>query len=420
MVNLFYRTSLFVTLSILTISVFPQNATISDPVVSQAVKMTVSQPMRDLPLMDSETTPIWSDGIIPLRVPFESTIENVKMDGSIKEFSGPFGATNITKNFDGVGAQGYAPPDPSGDVGPNHYVQMVNVRTQIWDKNGNTLAGPFANSNFWLGLPGPWSSSNDGDPIVLYDETVDRWMVSQFALPNYPNGPFYILIAVSTTPDPTGTYYQYAFEYPNMPDYPKFGIWPDGYYMSANAFTSGTGSYAGVYATAFDRNSMLAGNPATMVNFTLSSSNWSFLPSDCDGAFPPVGSPNYFLATYSPYNSGNSNLDIYQFHVDWATPANSTFTGPLLLSTPSFSQPNEIPQLGTTNLLNNLADRPMNRLQYRNFGDHEAMVVCQTVNAGSGRAGMRWWELQKTSGNWCIYQEGTYAPEMDYTDGWEV
>jgi hypothetical protein len=126
--------------------------------------------------------------------------------------------------------------------------------------------------------------------------------------------------------------------------------------------------------------------------------------------FPPAGAPNYFLATYNSSGTGNNNLDVYEFHVDWVTPANSTFTGPLFLTTPAFSEPNSIPQLGTSQTLDNLADRPMNRLQYRNFGTHQTMVVCQSVNAGSGRSGMRWWELQKTSGAWSIYQEGTYAP----------
>ena len=409
MVNLFYRWTFVFAFFFLANFVIAQSQVISNPVVSQPVKMGISQPMRDLPLIDSKTTPIWTDGIIPLREPFESSVEKVELDGSLKEFNGPLNSTSISANFDGVGSGGYAPPDPSGDVGPNHYVQMVNVQTQIWDKNGNSLVGPFDNSNFWSGLPGPWSSSNDGDPIVLYDEIADRWMVSQFALPNYPNGPWYILIAVSTTPDPTGTYYQYAYSYPDFPDYPKFGVWPDGYYMSANVFASGTLSFQGTYASVFDRNTMIAGGVATMQNFVNSSSTASLLPSDCDGAFPPVGAPNYFLATYSG-NGSNTNLDIYEFHVDWATPSNSTFTGPLLLTTPAFSQPTAIPQLGTTNTLDNLASRPMNRLQYRNFGDHEAMVVCQTVNAGSGRAGMRWWELRKTVSNWAIYQEGTYAP----------
>jgi len=411
MVNLFYRFTAVLCIFILTDLVIAQSQVISNPTVSQPIKMGISQPMRDLPLTTPKTIENWKDGIIPLRTPFDIDVQKVEDDGSLQTYKGPLGTSGITKNFDGVSAGGYAPPDPSGDVGPNHYVQMVNVQTQIWDKNGTSLAGPFNNINFWAGLPGPWSGTNDGDPIVLYDEIADRWMVSQFALPNYPSGPFYILIAVSTTPDPTGTYYQYAYSFPDLPDYPKFGVWPDGYYMSANVFASGSGNYLGTYATVFDRNTMLVGDTtATMQNFPLSSSTWSFLPSDCDGVYPPAGSPNYFLATYAPYNAGNTNLDVYQFHVDWSTPANSTFTGPLLLTTPLFSESNSVPQLGTSLTLDQIADRPMNRLQYRNFGTHQTMVVCQTVNAGSGRAGIRWWELRKTSGAWSIYQEGTYAP----------
>ncbi len=410
MVNLFYRSTALMCFFIFTNLLIAQSQVISNPTVSQPIKMGISQPMRDLPLNTPKTIENWKDGIIPLRSPFDSEVSATEKDGSLQTYKGPFGTSGISKNFDGVGAGGYAPPDPSGDVGPNHYVQMVNVQTQIWDKNGISLAGPFNNINFWASLPGPWSGTNDGDPIVLYDEVADRWMVSQFALPNYPSGPFYVLIAVSTTSDPTGTYYQYAYSFPDMPDYPKFGIWSDGYYMSANVFASGSGNYLGTYVAVFDRTAMLAGGAATMQYFSRPSSTWSFLPSDCDGVFPPVGAPNYFLATYAPYNAGNTDLDVYEFHVDWVTPANTTFTGPLLLTTPAFNEPNTIPQLGTTNTLDNLADRPMNRLQYRNFGGHQSMVVCQSVNAGSGRSGMRWWELQKTSGAWSIYQEGTYAP----------
>jgi len=410
MVNSFNRITVFVAFFLIANLIYPQSQTISNLVVSQPIKMGISQPMRDLPLTTPKTIENWTNGIIPLRIPFDINVQEVVKDGSLQEYNGPEGISNITKNFEGVSAGAYTPPDPSGDVGPNHYVQMVNVQTQIWDKNGNSLAGPFNNINFWAGLPGPWGGTNDGDPIVLYDEVADRWMVSQFALPNYPNGPFYILIAVSTSPDPTGNYYQYAYSFPNMPDYPKFGIWPDGYYMSANIFSSGAGNYLGTYAAVFDRNTMLSGGIATMQYFSNPNSTYALLPSDCDGAFPPAGAPNYFLATYNGYGVGNTNLDIYQFHVDWVTPANTTFTGPLFLTTPAFSEPNSIPQLGTTQTLDNLADKPMNRLQYRNFGGHQSMVVCQTVNAGSGRAGMRWWELRKTSADWSIFQEGTYAP----------
>lgn len=392
---------------------FAQSVVLSNPQVVYPVKIGLSQPVRELPIEKNQEDGVWKDKIIPLRTPenFNSNNNEVIKDGSLIDYQGPYNASAITQNFDGVPVDlSYTvmPPDPSGDVGPNHYVQMVNLRSQIWDKNGNSLAGPFNNSTFWAGLSGPWSSSNDGDPIVLYDEMANRWFVSQFALPNGANGPCYILAAVSKTSDPTGQYWQYAFTFPKMPDYPKYGIWSDGYYMSANTFSST--SYLGTYAAVFDRNTMLSGGAATMQYFTLSTSTWSLLPSDCDGVTPPAGAPNYFLATYNGSGGGNTDLDIYEFHVDWANPANTTFTGPLLLTTPSFSESNKVPQLGTSYNLDQISDRPMNRLQYRNFGSHQGMVVCQTVNAGSGRAGIRWWELRKTSGAWSIYQEGTYAP----------
>jgi len=109
------------------------------------------------------------------------------------------------------------------------------------------------------------------------------------------------MIAVSQTPDPTGSWYRYEYSFTAMPDYPKFGVWPDGYYMSCNRFSAGSISYLGTGAAAYDRTQMIAGNPnAQMVWFTLSGSNEAFgmLPSDCDGLFPTAGTPNYFTYEY--------------------------------------------------------------------------------------------------------------------------
>jgi len=370
--------------------------------------MSVSVPLRDLPPVIESTNSPWFDGIIPVRKTTPNQIFGYTEDGVLQNYNGQFDLSDISVNFDGVGAQGFAPPDPSGDVGPNHYVQMVNVRYQVWNKNGISILGPLNNNTIWNGLPGPWSTSNDGDPIVLYDETADRWLLTQFALPNYPNAPFYQMIAVSTSGDPTGSYYLYAYEFASMPDYPKFGIWGDGYYMSANRFASGTGQYQGTLSAVFDRTSMLSGLPATMILFNNGTSTGSLLPSDCDGILPPAGTPNYFMEAYG--SGGNNHLEVFEFHTDWVTPANSTFTGPNLITVASYSQPVNAPQLGTTQTLDMLSDRMMNRLQYRNFGDHQSMVACLSVNAGSGRAGMRWWELRNTGSGWDLYQEGTYAP----------
>jgi len=240
-------------------------------------------------------------------------------------------------------------------------MQMVNSAYQIWDKSGNSLLGPFTLGTLWVGFPGPWASSlNAGDPVVLYDQAADRWFASEFSLPNGGSGPEYLLLAVSQTSDPTGAWYRYGFEFPQFPDYPHYGIWPDGYYVSVNRFAPG---FTGTYAAAFERDSMLVGGIARMILSTNATSiGASFLPSDWDGSTAPLtGAPNYFAA------AGSNSLRIFEFHVDWATPANSTFTGPLVIATSPFSQVDGIPQLGTTNTLDALSDRLMQRLQYRNF-----------------------------------------------------
>ncbi len=235
----------------------------------------------------------------------EKVIKN--MDGFLEEFKRPsvmvgpdpvlqdeMASTRETatvgENFAGVdNLAGVAPPDTQGDVGPNHYLQMVNSSFQIWDKSGTSLYGPADIITIWDGFTGPWSSTNDGDPIVLYDEYADVWMVSQFSLPNYPNGPFYELVAVSQTGDPTGAWNRYAYEFADMPDYPKFGIWPDGYYFAINQFSSGSLNFAGGGICILDRDAMIAGDAnAQMVFFSLSTSYGSLLPADVDGpTLPP-------------------------------------------------------------------------------------------------------------------------------------
>ncbi len=179
--------------------------------------------------------------------------------------------------------------------------------------------------------------------------------------------------------------------------------------MSANAFSSGSLNYVGTINSAFERSQMLTGAAAQSVTFIGSSgTTWSFLPSDWNGAtVPPTGSPNYFLQLQS-----NSSVGIYSFSVNWTTPASSTFTGPSVIATSAFSTLpwTSVPQQGTSQLLDNLGDRPMNRLDYRNFGTHQSMVVCHSVNVGSNRAGVRWYEFRKPAATWTLFQEGTYAP----------
>lgn len=355
----------------------------------------------------------WKERIIPNNFSYhEQFIKETEegfTDPILQLFSlGSRENVEIDKNFAGVSnSYGVAPPDTDGDVSLNHYMQMVNNGFAIWDKEGTLLYGPADNSTLWEGFQGPWSSTNDGDPIVIYDEYEERWIASQFAMPYYPLGPYYELVAVSATSDPTGEWYRYAYEFSKMPDYPKFGVWNDGYYFTINQFANAA-NWAGGGICALNKEKMLVGDPgAEMVFFDMGYSYGSLLPSDADGTIQPSEeSPAYFV------NMGNNVLRVWEVEMDWENMENSTVTLIHNLSTQPFASNNiSIEQPETDQRLSPLAGRLLFRLQYRNFIDYEVMVTNHTVNAGGGRAGVRWYELRKYDADWEIYQQGTYAPD---------
>src|SRR5687767_5455188 len=263
----------------------------------------------------------------------------------------------------------------------------------------------------------------------MYDHLADRWFMSQLALPNLwfglAIGPFYQCIAVSTTPDPTGPYYRYQFAFDKLNDYPKFGVWPDAYYMTINQFTAGTLQWAGQGVIAIDRARMLAGQPASIVCFDLSSTDPNLsgmLPADLDGPAPPAGSPGYFVQI-DDYAWGYSEdrLQLWQFHVNWTNPSATTFTGPSLIPVASFDSNmcdysrTCIPQRDTAVRVDAMADRLMYRLQYRNFTTHESLVVNHTVDAdGTDHAGVRWYEIRNPRTSPVLHQQSTYAPDQDH------
>jgi hypothetical protein len=323
--------------------------------------------------------------------------------------------------FDGIGngLNGFTPqaipPDTNGDVGPNHYVQVVNTDVAVFTKNGSPLLGPVPLNTLWSGFGGGCETNDDGDPVVIYDPIADRWVISQFSVSGADGSsiPFLECVAISQTADPTGRYNRYSFAYSQFPDYPKMGVWPDAYYTTFNMFHVPDDQFLGAQICAYDRASMLAGQPATQQCFQVSIGG--LLPADLDGAtLPPAGAPNYALALGAAANQ----LAFFAFHVDWTTPANSTLTGPTNLTTADFTDACSptgrcVPQSGTTELLDSLGDRLMFRLAYRNFGDHEAMVVSHSINAGTS-TGVRWYELRLSAGSPSIFQQGTYAPSSDF------
>lgn len=341
-----------------------------------------------------------------------------RQDGAIQgSATQPLVGTTPGLGFAGIGQGDYgttvnvAPPDTNGAVGATQYVQWVNLSFAVFNKsNGALLYGPATGNTLWTGFGGGCEANNDGDPIVKYDRIANRWVMTQFSVTTLP---YLQCVAVSTTSDATGTWNRYSFPYNDFNDYPKMGVWPDGYYISFNMFAGGT-TFIGSQSCAFDRAKMLTGAPATQVCFQLSSLYGGLLPSDMDGTLQPTaGEPNFFVA----YDV--NALFLWKFHVDFTTPANSTFAGPTSIPVAAFSAACSgggtcIPQAGTTNQLDSLADRLMYRLQYRKFADgHESLVVNHAVTAGSS-VGERWYEIRSPNGTPTVYQQSTYAPDSSY------
>jgi len=322
-------------------------------------------------------------------------------------------ATNI--NFDGIGqgvfgfSVGVAPPDTNGAVGLTQYVQWVNLSFAVFNKStGALIKGPVAGNSLWAGFGGSCETSNSGDPIVTYDKLANRWVFTQFQVATTP---FLQCIAVSTTSDATGTFNRYSFQYPNFDDYPKLGAWPDAYYITFNMFNGNT--FVGADACAYDRSAMLNGQAAIQICFQQGGSVSSLLPSDVDGKMTPAaGSPNYMM------DFGSNVLNLYKFHVNFATPSASTFTGPTVISVAAFTPlcgggRGCVPQAGTTNKLDSLADRLMYRLAYRNFGSFESLVVNHSVAVGSS-SGVRWYEIRNPNGTPTVAQQSTFAPDASF------
>ncbi len=328
-------------------------------------------------------------------------------------------APGVIAVFEGNQAVGVLPPDTTGEAGPNHYIQAVNTVFSIFDRQGNLLAGPSDINSLWSGFGGSCETENHGDPIVQYDHLADRWIISQFAVPGGAAG-LHQCFAVSRTGDPiAGGWNLYDFTTPDFPDYPKITVWPDGYYMSSQRGFPGGG--LDVYA--FDRASMLVGAPAGFVHFFVAPPSIVLLPSDLDGPPPPAGTPNFFARQVDGDRFGGiDRLDVFAFSVNWAAPASSTFTALPSIPTAPFDSVlcsasffgNCVPQPGTAVELETLTVWPMWRLQYRNFGTHESMVVNHTVDAdGADHAGIRWYELRRPpAGAWSIFQQGTHAPDL--------
>jgi len=317
----------------------------------------------------------------------------------------------LEENFDGatVSEGGALPPDPTGAVGPNHYVHAFNLGIKIFDKTGTLLFGPISLGDFFQ------NGVNSGDPIVLYDQLADRFFVSQFRTSNNA-----LLIAVSETADPTGAYNLYEFPLNAFPDYPKYSVWPDGYYMTANKFTGNT-TYV------LERDVILAGgaNPQ-IVGFNLPgivnnpNSVRSPNPAHLLGTSFTPNTPGQIVYFQDDGWSGVTfdHLKIWEITMDWNTSSNSTISAPLEIPTQPFESTfapfgtGDVNQPGTGQKIDMIAGVISYMVNYREFTTHNSMTVTFNVDVdGNDRSGIRWIELRTDGVNpWTIFQEGTYAP----------
>ena len=336
-------------------------------------------------------------------------------------------------NWDVLGTL-IAPPDTVGDVGPNHYVQMFNLLTEIFDKEGNSILGPFPTTAFFESLNQvSWCAyDDDGDPIVIYDEETDRWIVSQFSATHW----YSLCVAISTSGDPTGSYHAYEFDFLSeglgFPDYPKFGFATGAVNTMANLFRPFQGPAIG----AIDKDELMAGVPTTIVMFVPGAATFGFVPGDNDGPVFDNTLPTFFT------NGGGSgdSIGVWEVNPDWATPENTTIANVANIAVSPWDSflcngPRGacIPQPGSGTseggnpaflpastqviaYLEGITDRLMNRGQTRDFGQRKVAMLSHTVDAdGTGTAGVRWYEMEnKKDRGWQLKKEETFSPDGDH------
>jgi len=313
-------------------------------------------------------------------------------------------------NFDGISSPGYAPSDNNMAIGPNHIVETVNVQFQVFDKSGNSLAGPTNIQTIFNPLGGVCASTF-GDPIVLYDRVADRWLLSMIG----GSGAYGECIAISKTNDPAGAYYLYGYSFGNnLNDYPKISTWAtatNSAYMATFDIFIGGGSFGGSDLCGFDRTKLLAGNStAALLCKMTGSSEFSYLPGDMDGPTPPAdGTPGVFI---NHHNGSNTRLYLRTLAVDFPS-ATATMSNPTAITVASYTEACHsscVPQSGTTQRLDALGDLQMYRFPVRHFSDHDRAVLNYSV-INSSTGAVRWYELYDPTGAVTLNQQGTFQPD---------
>jgi hypothetical protein len=346
--------------------------------------------------------------------------------------------------------------DPNGAIGTKQFMEWINVHFQAYDK---TTFVPVWSTPQDGTLP--WKTNNmtncvaiSGDGLILFDRLASRWVIAGHSL---VSGNYFYCVAISNTDDLTSStlaWYTYQFllnpaigvdslGHPYFPDWPKMGVWADAYYVSFDLTNPdyNKGEEIGVVVCALDRTNMITGaTPNPMQCFSdpipipTNGSLYlkhSLIPADIEGTTPPPpGRDEFLVSIQNPPNDGktttSNSINLWDFHVDWANPANSTFTSSSLPVTSyipgcynlrSLANTFCIPELTTKTTkvrVDSVGDRLMPRLAYRNFGSYESFLVSHTIKVGTTnlQTGIRWYELRGT-GTPTVYQSGTITPDQN-------
>ena len=314
--------------------------------------------------------------------------------------------TSINQNFDGLSWASFDPSDNNLAVGPNHVIQIINdlsgSRFKIWNKSGTVIGS--ATGTVLATISGV---SGAGDPVVMYDQLADRWVMTEFGPSACCSS---LIMAVSVTGDPTGSWKIYQYTDPSFfPDYPKYSVWHNAYYARTSDFNSSGTAFLGGSIYAFDRAAMIAGAAtATMVRVRLfdagSLSYYNMNTIGLDGTTPSTSN-----GLFAVPNQANSTINLFEFTPDFTTPANSV-VGPLIPLTvaPYSLPPGNVVQQGSGVQPQTLGQRLMYRLSYRNRAGLESILIGHTVaGVPASLAAVRWYEFRKVAGNWTVYQQGT-------------
>jgi uncharacterized membrane protein len=388
-------------------------------------------PARVIPLRRPEDTGLATNGGGGEAGPAAPSVGNWS-DADVQTTYSPSQLT-VGNVFSGIGFTAKIPPDENLSVGINttganpqtQIVLTVNTSYTVYSTSGSGIKGGYLSSSFFGGLTNSLCSTTDGgDPIVLFDKLDGRWIISQLAYDSAFTDN-HLCLAISQTSDATGAYDAYDFSFgSNLPDYPKLAVWPDGIYFSANIYNSNGAvlQFTGGQACSFPRSNVANPPPSGHITFSCSPANdagiYNILPADLENppgtASLPSG-PDYYMQYVDNLSPSSGNiLRLYQFD-----PNAGSLNIVNNLTVNDFHDAcgggTCIPQYGTAQQLDSLGDRLMYRLSFRSYGDHDQMVANHSVQIDSSdnQTGIRWYVVRRDQGGaFYVNKESTFSPDV--------